>query len=215
VELPVPLTINPYDLASGLKDAIEVMSQYLTGNRQGDWFVPGTCKYFDEIGATVPSKPISEADLIALSAIVERCDLMRSDPTKATTRGLPKFDKAVAQIAPYLKAELGIELDAKAPINDVLNSTVADLATATAAVKSEYLLLRSVPYAIPGAGYVRPPAPNEAYLEQDRDLKPEGNRELEDIAGTRIDASSEFWQPPEPTSVVDHDYGPAPRELFP
>jgi hypothetical protein len=210
----MPTTISPFDLTTGLKDAVEVMSQYLTGHRDRDWFVPGTCKFFEEIGGTIPTKPISERDLIALSAVVERCERMRANPTGTTTRGLAKFNAAIAQVTPYLRDELGITLDATTAPADALTQSVPDLATATTAAKNEYLQLKSVPYAIPGSAYVRPPAPNEWYLDQTRDLKPDTNRDLEDIAGAKIDPTSEYWQPPDPSTAVDGTYGHVPDALF-
>jgi hypothetical protein len=210
----VPLTISPFDLTSGLKDAVETMSQYLAGHRKNDWFVVGTCKYFEEIGGTRPTKPISEADLIALSAVVERCDRIRNDSTGTTTRGLNKFYVAISQIAPYLQNELGITLDDKVAPTDALTQQVPDLATATSAAHSEYMALKSVPAYAPGSAYVRPPAPNEAYLDQDRDLKPDGNRNLDDIVGAKVDGTSEYWTPPEPTSVAEGTYGRVPDALF-
>jgi hypothetical protein len=211
----MPLTISPFDLTTGLKDAIEVMSQYLTGHRDRDWFVPGTCKYFEEIGGTVPTSPISESDLIALSAVVERCDRMRSDPTTTTTRGLKQFDAAIAQVSKYLQNEIGITLDDSVQPADALTSKCSDLATAATAVKAEYMQMKSVPYAMAGvAGYVRPPAPNESYLDQTRDLDPNGKKDLDDIAGTKVDGKSEYWTPPEPTTAVEGTYGKVPDALF-
>jgi hypothetical protein len=210
----MPLTISPYDLTSGLKDAIEVMSQYLTGHRDRDWFVPGTCKYFEEVGGTVPTSPISEKDLVALSAIVERCERIRSDPTSMTTRGLKQFAAAVDQVSKYLENEIGITLDDTVQPADALGSKCSDLATATTAIKNEYMQMKSVPYAIPGAAYCRPPAPNESYLDQTRDLDPNGRKDLDDIAGTKVDAQSEYWAPPEPTTWVEGTYGRVPDALF-
>ena len=35
---PMPMTINPYDLTVGLKNAVEVWSQYMTRQREKSWF---------------------------------------------------------------------------------------------------------------------------------------------------------------------------------
>ncbi|WP_144290097.1 hypothetical protein [Ideonella sp. A 288] len=208
------MTISPYDLTLGLKNAIEVWSQYKTQQREKSWFVVGTCKFFEEIGATVPDKPISEADLIALSAVVERCERIRADPMNATTRGTRQFNAAVAQIAPFFKSELGITLDASVSPSNAINNEVADLATATTAAKAEYMQLRAVPYAVPGAGYTRPPAPGDAYLREDRDLTAGATSNIDDIAGTKVDAGSEYWVPPDPTTTVEGTYGKVPDALF-
>jgi len=127
---------------------------------------------------------------------------------------LKQFNAAVDQISKYLNSELGIKLDASVAPADAMASKCSDLATATTAVKGEYMLMKSVPYAIPGAAYCRPPAPHESYLDKTRDLNPDGKKDLGDIAGTAVDGKSEYWSPPEPTSWVEGTYGRVPDALF-
>lgn len=208
-------TISPYDLTTGLLDAVQILSQHMAGKRGGDWGVVGAFKFLEEVNCTVPKNPISEADLVDLTACVERCENIRANPTGATTRRTKKFDQAIARINGYLTAELNLTLDDNVPPNDVLTALVADLPTAIVGAQGEYGALKSKPSWMPDQDYIMAPAPTNAdYLDQDCDLTKSATQDTADIAGTKLDAASEYWTPPEPTALLDTTYGPAPPELF-
>lgn len=207
------VVISPFDLSLGFKDAVEVMSQYLTQHRGQDWFVLATCKYLTSLELSIPTKPISLADLNALTLVVERCDAIRANPSGATTRGLKKFSDAVAQIAPYLDSELGLTLDDGTPPNDVLNAMAPSLDAVVASAQTEYAVMKPTAF-VPGSSYTRPPAPNEDYLEMTRVLDPATLPDAVAIAGGPVSSTSQYWEAPPASDVLANEYGPPPPEAF-
>src|SRR5262249_17628990 len=135
-------------------------------------------------------------------------------PSGTTTRGMAKFSAAVNQVAPYLDSELNMTLDESIAPNDVLNAVATDLDTVIKVAQSEYASAPPVASLLPD-GYARPPAPKEDYLAMDRDLSTSVTQDLRDVAGGKIDTTSEYWAPPKPTTDIVNDYGNPPPELFP